>query len=177
MRVFKLALLSFFFLFILITLISLFIPSTVRISRAVNVYADPSQVLVPVRNLQQWTQWYPGLKSISPDKIHFTNESGKPVMTIPGSTVIIQTANDQQVLADLVGARGKKIMNGFNAITHNQSDSVTLQWYMDFNLKWYPWEKFGSMLYEKMYGATMEQGLSNLEHLIDSSHSSQILNR
>ena len=84
MRVIKLALLSFFFLFILITLISLFIPSTVRISRAVNVYADPSQVLVPVRNLQQWTQWYPGLKSISPDKIHFTNESGKPVMNIPG---------------------------------------------------------------------------------------------
>ena len=177
MRVIKLALLSFFFLFILITLISLFIPSTVRISRAVNVYADPSQVLVPVRNLQQWTQWYPGLKTLPPSKIQFSSESGKPVMTIPGSTVIIQTANDQQVLADIVGARGKKIMNGFNAITHNQSDSVTLQWYMDFNLKWYPWEKFGSMLYEKMYGATMEQGLSNLEHLIDSSHSSQMLNR
>ena len=177
MRVIKLALLSFFFLFILITLISLFIPSTVRISRAVNVYADPSQVLVPVRNLQQWTQWYPGLKTLPPGKIQFSNESGKPVMTIPGSTVIINKANDQLVMADLVGARGKKIMNGFNAITHNQSDSVTLQWYMDFDLKWYPWEKFGSMLYEKMYGATMEQGLSNLEHLIDSSHSSQILNR
>ena len=177
MRIIKLALLSFFFLFILITLISLFIPSTVRISRAVNVYADPSQVLVPVRNLQQWTQWYPGLKTLPPGKIRFSNESGKPVMTIPGSTVIINKANDQLVMADLVGARGKKIMNGFNAITHNQSDSVTLQWYMDFNLKWYPWEKFGSMLYEKMYGATMEQGLSNLEHLIDSSHSSQILNR
>ena len=177
MRVIKLALLSFFFLFILITLISLFIPSTVRISRAVNVFADPSQVLVPVRNLQQWTQWYPGLKTLPPGKIQFSNESGKPVMTIPGSTVIINTANDQRVLADLIGAKGKKIVNGFNAITHNQSDSVTLQWYMDFNLKWYPWEKFGSMLYEKMYGATMEQGLSNLEHLIDSSHSSQILNR
>ena len=177
MRVIKLALLSFFFLLILITLISLFIPSTVRISRAVNVYADPSQVLVPVRNLQQWTQWYPGLKTLPPGKIQFSNESGKPVMTIPGSTVIINTANDQRVLADLIGAKGKKIVNGFNAITHNQSDSVTLQWYMDFDLKWYPWEKFGSMLYEKMYGATMEQGLSNLEHLIDSSHSSQILNR
>lgn len=177
MRVIKLGLLSFFFLFILITLISLFIPSTVRISRAVNVYTDPSQVLVPVRNLQQWSQWYPGLKTLPPGKIQFSNQSGKPVMTIPGSTVIIKTANDQQVLADLVGAKGKTIMNGFNAITHNQSDSVTLQWYMDFSLKWYPWEKFGSMLYEKMYGATMEQGLSNLEHLIDSSHSSQILNR
>ena len=177
MRVIKLALLSFFFLFILITLISLFNPSTVRISMAVNVFADPSQVLVPVRNLQQWTQWYPGLKTLPPGKIQFSNESGKPVMTIPGSTVIINKANDQQVLADLVGSKGKKIMNGFNAITHNQTDSVTLQWYMDFDLKWYPWEKFGSMLYEKMYGATMEQGLSNLEHQIDSSHSSQILNR
>ena len=173
MRVLKLALLSIFFLFILVTLISLLIPSDVRISRAVNVYSDPTQVLVPVKNINQWPQWYPGLKTLPAKDIQFTQDAGKPVMKIPGSTVIINSANDQQVLADLVGSKGKRIMNGFNAITHNQSDSVTLQWYMDFKLNWYPWEKFGSMLYEKMYGSTMEQGLENLSHIIDSSHSSQ----
>ena len=173
MRVIKLAFLSFFFLFILVTLISSLIPSNVRISRAVNVYSDPSQILVPVKNLNQWPQWYPGLKNLPATDIKFSEDAGKPVMNIPGSTVIIKKANDQQVLADLVGAKGKKIVNGFNAITHNESDSVTLQWYMDFKLNWYPWEKFGSMLYEKMYGSTMEKGLENLSHIIDSSHSSQ----
>lgn len=173
MRIIKLALLSFFFLFVLVTLISLFIPSSVRISRAINVYSDPGQVLVPVRNINKWPEWYPGLKTIPTEDIQFSQSGAKPVMTIPGSTVIINSANDQQVLAELVGEKGKRIMNGFNAITHNQSDSVTLQWYMDFKLSWYPWEKFGSMLFEKMYGSTMEQGLENLGHIIDSSHSSQ----
>jgi hypothetical protein len=172
MRVIKLALLSFFFLFILITLISLFIPSSVRISRAINVYSNPKNVLDPVKNIHQWPNWYPGLKTISPNEINFKRKAGKPVMLIPGSTVIIQTINEHQVLADLVGAKGKKIQNGFNAITHPQTDSITLQWYMDFNLKWYPWEKFGSMLYEKMYGTNMEQGLTNLKELTERNRSS-----
>jgi hypothetical protein len=37
---------------------------------------------------------------------------------------------------------------------------------MDFDLKWYPWQKIGSLFYESNYGAMMEQGLHNIKEAI-----------
>jgi hypothetical protein len=34
---------------------------------------------------------------------------------------------------------------------------------MDFRLRWYPWQKFGSLLYEDTYGTMMQQGLQKLK--------------
>ena len=63
-------------------------------------------------------------------------------------------------------------MNGWKFISHAGSDSATLQWYIDFNLRWYPWEKFASLLFEKSYGAQMEQGLSNLKKIVEKRRTS-----
>jgi len=38
---------------------------------------------------------------------------------------------------------------------------------MDFHLKWYPWEKFSSMLLENRYGPMMEQGLAKLKKVVE----------
>jgi hypothetical protein len=64
----------------------------------------------------------------------------------------------------MVADKGKPVVSGFKTIRH-PGDSSTLQWYMDFNLKWYPWDKFRSLFYENIYGVQMEQGLSNLKEL------------
>jgi hypothetical protein len=34
---------------------------------------------------------------------------------------------------------------------------------MDFQLAWYPWQKFSSLFYERTYGAMMERGLANFK--------------
>jgi hypothetical protein len=39
---------------------------------------------------------------------------------------------------------------------------------MDFHLRWYPWEKFGSLLLEKSYGTKMEMGLMSLKKLAET---------
>jgi len=64
----------------------------------------------------------------------------------------------------MVTEKGKPVISGFKTIRH-PGDSLTLQWYMDFKLKWYPWEKFRSLFYENIYGVQMEQGLHNLKEL------------
>ena len=64
----------------------------------------------------------------------------------------------------MVTDKGSSVISGFKTIRHS-GDSLTLQWYMDFKLKWYPWEKFRSLFYENIYGVQMEQGLSNLKEL------------
>ena len=63
----------------------------------------------------------------------------------------------------------RPIVTGWNAITHQSTDSTTVQWYIDFQLRWYPWEKFSSLLFEKNYGVRMEEGLSNLKKLAETT--------
>jgi len=47
-----------------------------------------------------------------------------------------------------------------------------VQWWMDFKLRWYPWEKFSSLFFENIYGAQMEKGLDNLKRLAEANRSS-----
>jgi len=47
---------------------------------------------------------------------------------------------------------------------------TTTQWYFDFYFKWYrPWEKFGSIIYDKQMGPSMEKSLTQLKALVESS--------
>jgi hypothetical protein len=41
---------------------------------------------------------------------------------------------------------------------------------MDFRLRWYPWEKFSSLLFEKQYGTQMEAGLESLKQLAEDNN-------
>jgi hypothetical protein len=72
------------------------------------------------------------------------------------------------VTAQFITKKMKPVATGWKTISYPNNDSVTVQWYMDFHLRWYPWEKFGSLLLEKSHGARMEQGLTNLKKLIQS---------
>ena len=44
--------------------------------------------------------------------------------------------------------------------------STTVQWYFDFHLKWYPWQKFQSIVYDKQLGPEMEASLENLRRIV-----------
>jgi hypothetical protein len=38
-----------------------------------------------------------------------------------------------------------------------------VQWYFDFEVNWYPWEKFGSILFDRQLGPSMERSLETLK--------------
>lgn len=40
---------------------------------------------------------------------------------------------------------------------------TTLQLYYDFHLKWYPWEKLASIVYDKQLGPDMEKKLATIK--------------
>jgi hypothetical protein len=65
MRVIKLAILSFIFLFLLVTTISLFIPSHIRISRATDINSTKQGVMSLIADPLKWKEWYPGADSLA----------------------------------------------------------------------------------------------------------------
>ncbi|MFZ9386999.1 MAG: hypothetical protein ACO25B_03890 [Chitinophagaceae bacterium] len=150
MRIIKLALISAVFFSVLITLFSLLFPSRVRISKAIDITADRQAILAQLSDTGNWKYWYPGADSarILPE---------------------IRKSTDSSVVAETRLEKGKKGVTGWNLYETPQPRTLTLQWFMDFHLRWYPWEKFSGLLLEKRYGPLMEKGLENLKTLLEAN--------
>ena len=169
MRIFKLAILSFIFLFLIVTIISLFIPGHITISKATNIARDAQIVDPYIGKLTGWRQWHPSLKDIPENEfIVLTGTSLK----VRNTTINIVERKNEEVVTEMTTDNGRPIISGLKVIRHQPGDSATLQWYMDFRLRWYPWEKFKSLFFENIYGVQMEQGLANLKELSEGRRSS-----
>ena len=172
MRFIKLAILSFIFLFLLVTIISLFIPSHIRISKATDINSTKEVVMGFITDPLKWKEWYPGADSL--DILYI---EGKPMGILMDSTglegLCIGEMNDSTVTAKNVGPEARReLETGWKIFPGSENNVSTVQWYMDLKLKWYPWEKFKSLFYENIYGIHMEQGLANLKELCEGRRSS-----
>jgi hypothetical protein len=164
MRLIKLAIISIVFFALLITGISLFIPSHIRISKAIDINASKDSVLNQIKDAGKWKNWYPGADSLA---LLYIDGKVKGIETDSMQGLMITAISDSSVLAANTGPTAKRGETGWNIIDGGNPNSIIVQWYMDFHLRWYPWEKFSSLLLEKRYGALMEQGLAKLKALLE----------
>lgn len=153
MRLVKLALLSIVFLFIVVTAISLLIPSHIRISKAINLIAEKDSIFALINDTTRWKQWHPA----------FIPNDSTP--KFPSIHIMQQSQNDSEIIMHLQQSGKPEVINGWKVYHHSNVDTLTLQWYMDFHLKWYPWKKFASLFYENTYGVMMQQGLENIKQM------------
>lgn len=145
-RVIKLGIISAVVFFVILYLMSLLLPSHVRISRAINIDGTKEQIMPFVADTAKWRLW---------------NE-----LAIDSIEVKKLVANADRVSTSW-HFRGRTINSSFSL---EESANVTVvQWYFDFRLKWYPWEKFGSITFDKRFGGPMESSLNNLKKLIENS--------
>jgi len=169
-KIFRLLFFSVLILFLLVTGISLLIPSHIRISKAINIAATTDSVFSQINDPVKWRNWFPGLDSA---KLFYESWMLKGVIIDDSSQQYIRIIEKKkgEVVTEL-RAGSKKIVSGWKIIDFDRSDSTTLQWYMDFRLRWYPWEKFASLLFEKSYGVKMEQGLNNIKKIVEINRTS-----
>ncbi|HJS54461.1 MAG TPA: hypothetical protein VJ765_07960, partial [Chitinophagaceae bacterium] len=86
-------------------------------------------------------------------------------LKLRNTTINVVEKKDEEIVTEMATDGGRPIRSGLKLIRHQPGDSATLQWFMDFKLRWYPWEKFRSLFFENIYGVQMEQGLANLKEL------------
>lgn len=165
MRFLKLGLISFLLLFLLITAISLLLPSTIHISRAIDISAPVDSVYTNINDLAKWKRWIANYDSsivtLSPN----TTGAGA-TLTMNKTTVSIVESND--TIIRTVWKGGNKFLEGdFNVIKQNGSAQITIQWHFIQRVKWYPWEKFALIVSNKSIGSVMERSLDNLKKLLE----------
>jgi hypothetical protein len=146
MRIVKLGIISFVAFFILLYLMSLLIPSHVRISRAININKNRAEIFPYLADTVQWKKW----NEMNTGKIDVQIKRAEP-----------------QLIETKWTYNGREILSSFRL--EESSGVSVVQWYFDFELQWYPWEKFGSITFDKQFGFPMETSLNNLKKLIENS--------
>jgi len=163
MRIARLIIISIIVFFIIVTIISLFIPSQIRISKAIEINSTEERVMAQLSDPRNWKNWYPGADS---SKFYYLNDTLKGLVLDSSRkrSIIIGTVGKDEVKAMYL-VRDRQIPTGWQLATG--SNSVTVQWYIDFHLRWYPWEKFTSFLFQRVYSPQLQQGLDNLKLYIE----------
>jgi hypothetical protein len=161
MKLLKLGLISLVSFALLLTAISLLIPSQVRVSRAVDIQAPVSSIKPYLMDIGQWSRWNLYVDSLPNKKIVSAESLSSPDMNIR-----IFAASDTSILSGWGKTAGNPFTSHYRLIPHG-SQVTTVQWYFDFNLRWYPWEKFSSIIYDQQFGPTMEKSLLQLKSLCE----------
>ncbi|MDR3716626.1 MAG: SRPBCC family protein [Puia sp.] len=170
MRLLKLFLIGAVVLFLVITAFSFIFPSHLRISRAINMAAPRQKVWYAIQDFHTWEDWNQFI-SLSPlTGKSFSNPSAGRGAFLKTDQLVVRIVGSSPDSVSLVWdqVNGKPFKGGFNLLQLS-ADSLTVQWYLDFHFRWYPWEKFGSMVYDQKLGPLMEGSLAELKRLMENS--------
>ena len=162
-RVIKLVAISLIVLFIITTGISLLFPSTVIVSRAININAKPDSIIVWIKDINAWKQWMEGMNDAS---VHIFSSTECEM----GQTkVVIDSISPNTVRSLWQNKKGKWMMSTIHIYNDSAKPVTVVQWAFEQHVKWYPWEKFGSFMNDKILGPMMEKNLENLRKLTEKN--------
>jgi thiamine kinase-like enzyme len=161
MRLLKLVFSSIIILFILASLMGLLLPSHVLVSRAVNVNRYRDSIMPYMNDINQWKSWMEGMGDSS---VVITS----PTQAKLGhSQVSINTVTDSTVISLWTGRNGDVQTATMYLIGSHTQPVTVVQWQFEQELSWYPWERLGSMMNDKILGTMMEKNLSQLKTMAE----------
>jgi thiamine kinase-like enzyme len=161
MRFLKLIIGSVAILFVIATLLGALLPSHVLVSRAINIAAPADTVKSYIQDFNQWRAWVEGMKDSS--VVIYTPQKAK----LGNSEVTITQVTDSTVISQWVGRNGTQQTATMRLIGSPGQKLTVVQWQFEQKLKWYPWEKLGSMMNDKILGTMMERNLNHLKELLE----------
>ncbi|MFY8128040.1 MAG: hypothetical protein ACOVMM_06660 [Chitinophagaceae bacterium] len=144
---------SIFILFAIVTLIGLTFPSSVIVSRAVNIPSNKNVITPFTHNLNNWSKWIKGANTLHINSL-FTAQ-------LNNTSILITNKTDSNIISVWKDSKGKTQTSTINL--YQQNDITIVQWQFEEKFKWYPWQRLSSMFNEKMLGPVMEESLDSLK--------------
>jgi hypothetical protein len=163
MKLIRFAFISVLVISILITAIASLFPSVVITSRAVEVNATKSQIQHCVKDLSAWKGWMSDWQ----DQSVMVQDSIAQVGT---QTIQMLSNTDSTVLLNWVATGQAPYQVQIEWLPLKEGTYV-IHWSFEQHVNWYPWEKFQTLLNEKVLGAKMEEELQHLTACIVSNSS------
>jgi len=159
MRLLKLALISFVGLFLVIFLLSLLIPSQMRVSRAINIEAPRDTIFRKLADIREWKNWNVLTNKEQLSSVNYSDRK----FSSDQMTVDLVSADSGEVITQWKRTGQDPIIGGFTLTS--SGNTTVVQAYFDFKVKWYPWEKFGSIVFDNEIGPPLEKSLEQLKQI------------
>ena len=166
MRIFKLILISIIMLCIAVIFVFSLFPSNIRISRVIDIHASKEKIFGVINDINTWKNWNEFVKEANLDNISVPSNGKGAYIESSGMRVSITASSVDSVKTQWVQKDKHQFDGGYNLVQTN--DVVVVEWYFNFHFRWYPWEKLGSMFYDKHLGPVMEKSLVNLKNLTEN---------
>ena len=164
MKFIKLFFISIFFLFLMATSIGLLFPSTVVVSRVVDVSANKDSIYVFTKDIEGWKKWVEGMNEN-------TVTSTTPLKAKIGNTIvtITQTNNENKAVNSIWETKNNgKQESTIEIFQQKNQMTAAIHWQFIQHIGWYPWERFASMMNDKIMGTMMEKNLNNLKMQVEN---------
>jgi Polyketide cyclase / dehydrase and lipid transport len=172
MRLFK----GFFFvlagLFIFITILSLFIPSKLVVTRAVVIHAKADKVFAEISNLHNWKHWQP-VFIVDSANIKFDTDANGISNSCEWNSkgkknkILITDKKDHVLTASLFRQGENIVLNTIRVLPLADSNQVQAEWTVLIKFKWYPWEKLYGIFIENITGGGYEDALNSLKGYVE----------
>ena len=161
-------------LFVFITLLSLFIPSKLMITRAVVINAKAGKVYEQVSNLRNWKNWQPVFVKDSSKIKFYIDEAGisnscQWKSNGKKNKITITTKAHNMVTANQCREGENDVLNSIKILPLADTMQVQTEWNVLIKLEWYPWEKFYGIFIEKLTGQGYEDALKNLKEFVENN--------
>ncbi|MFY7651350.1 MAG: hypothetical protein ACOVQE_01550 [Chitinophagaceae bacterium] len=165
MRLIKLGVISIIVLFIVASFISVLLPSQVIVSRAVDVNIPADSVWQQVNAIPAWKNWLEGMNDKS--VIIYTADSA-----ILGNTIVKINANPnkKQLSSTWQSNNDGTIQNSsLQVIGIAKQPKCVVQWQFIQTTSWLPWQRFSSLMNDKIMGVMLETNLNRLKAFVEKT--------
>jgi hypothetical protein len=153
------------FSLVILFLFALF-PSHISVTRVISINRSPTDVLNRLSDLRTWKTWNEFLTQPGSNN----NPSGSADsawadnLRINGAVIRLVSVETNGI--STLWERGDRMFTGHFLLQEKNGQTI-LVWTLDFDVKWYPWEKLASMFYNKQLGPVMEKSLVNLRNMVE----------
>lgn len=160
-------------LFVMITLLSLLIPSNVVTAKSVTINAPRQNLINAINNFSQWEKWHPLFAN------NVSNHVINPRAVSAGESMVWGTGNKKNTLTitekvaqgirfTLARPGENMIQNSMLILPLEDTTSFQVEWKALTHLKWYPWEKFAGIFISEITGPGYESALQGLKSYVES---------
>lgn len=173
MRMIKGFLIAITGLFIMVTLVSLLIPSRVIVTRGEVVNGKSDKVFSEVLNFRNWVHWQPVFKE-DPSVFRYSPDSNATGSFCEWESngkknKLLITGIEPNRVRILLSRTGEiNVENVISVLPLTDSNSVQVEWQALTKLKWYPWEKYYGIFIEKLTGFGYEESLKGLKSYVET---------
>ena len=173
MKILKRILIVLAVIFAVLLVVSLFLPSKVRVERSMIINAPTEIVFDQINNLHNWEAWSPWRKMEPEAQLTYNNiPSGNGASfswvgkkTGEGSLTITESVPNEKIVTALDFKGQGQSVGGFDF--NKEESGVKVNWYMNMESQ-NPFMKYMSMIMKGMMKDQFDEGLKGIKQISES---------